>query len=316
MRPQAGGGATPITPKNGFSGISRPHGRRPTIRSRSRGMLISRVSEIVGQGAGQRPDQVVAPVLPQLDVEDVDLQHVAGFGAFDRHRPGQDVAGHHPLVLGMNFVEFRRDVKLVAVRHDVRTAADGIDGHFVAAVDGQDGFQPGFEKAPMAGLGAGMQMMMGHGENFWLGAGGQRMRLYTDILRRLPLFFVLSKTLGVMLLPTNFRSASGFSAHPDGDALCLARPQARDRIGAAAGDLRTVAARQPVALSAGVALSAVGCCARRARWHHRSRRVDRSRSLGRTWHGGGERRPIASSRQSRSRIAPNARIVSTAAARI
>ena len=29
---------------------------------------------------------------------------------------------------------------------------------------------------------------------------------------RLPLFFVLSKTLGYMLLPTNFLIASGFSA--------------------------------------------------------------------------------------------------------
>src|SRR6266481_9147368 len=31
MRPQAGGGATPITPKNGLSGRSSPQGSRPTI---------------------------------------------------------------------------------------------------------------------------------------------------------------------------------------------------------------------------------------------------------------------------------------------
>ena len=59
---------------------------------------------------------------------------------------------------------------------------------------------------------------------------------------------------------------------------------------AAAGDLRAFAARQSAALSAGVALSGVGRRARRARWHRRARRVDRTRSFSRTWHGGGQRR--------------------------
>jgi hypothetical protein len=62
----------------------------------------------------------------------------------------------------VNFEKFGRDVEFVAVRHHVGTAADGVNGHFIAAIDGEDGFQLGFEKAPMAGLGAGMQMMMGH----------------------------------------------------------------------------------------------------------------------------------------------------------
>ena len=94
MRPQAGGGATPITPKNGVSGRSSPHGSRPTIRVRSSGMLSdARLVEIVGQGAGERPDQVIAPVLPELDVENLDLEHVAGLGALDGDRSGQDMAG-------------------------------------------------------------------------------------------------------------------------------------------------------------------------------------------------------------------------------
>ena len=126
--------------------------------------------EIVGQGAGERPDHIVAPVLPELDVEDLDLQHVAGLGALDRDRTGQDMAGHHPLVFGMNLGEFGRDVKPAAVRHHVRAAADGVDGHLVAAGDGEDGLQLGFEEAPMAGLGAGMQVMMRHEEA--LGCGG------------------------------------------------------------------------------------------------------------------------------------------------
>ena len=110
--------------------------------------------EIVGQGAGERTDQVVAPVLPELDVEDVDLEHVAGLGALDRDRPGQDMAGHHALALGMHLDEFGRDVKLALVGHHVRAAADGVDRDLVAAFDGQHRLQPGFEEAPMAGLGA------------------------------------------------------------------------------------------------------------------------------------------------------------------
>jgi hypothetical protein len=56
--------------------------------------------------------------------------------------------------------------KSAAVRHHVRAAADGVDGHFMAAGDGEDRLQIRFEKAPMASLGAGMQMMMGHERGF------------------------------------------------------------------------------------------------------------------------------------------------------
>ena len=54
---------------------------------------------------------IPAPVLPELDVEDLDLQHVAGLGALDRNRAGQDVARQHPLVVGVNLGEFGRDVE-------------------------------------------------------------------------------------------------------------------------------------------------------------------------------------------------------------
>jgi hypothetical protein len=96
--------------------------------------------EIVGQGAGERPDQIVTPVLPQFDVEDFDFQHVAGLGAGNRDRAGQDMAGQHPLVLGMHRVAFGRHMKLLAVRQHVRAAGNGIDGDFVAAGDREHGF--------------------------------------------------------------------------------------------------------------------------------------------------------------------------------
>lgn len=109
--------------------------------------------EIVGQGTRQRLDHVPSPILPELDVEDLDREHVAGLGAFDGDRAGEDVAGQHALVLGMNLVHFRRNVKLVAVGQHVGPAADGVDRHLVAALDGEDGLERGFEEAPMAGFG-------------------------------------------------------------------------------------------------------------------------------------------------------------------
>ncbi|MEY9130540.1 hypothetical protein ACVIW3_000162 [Bradyrhizobium diazoefficiens] len=110
--------------------------------------------EIVGQGAGQRPDQIPAPVLPELDVEDLDREHVAGFGPLDRDRSGEDVAGQHALTLRVDLVHLRRNVKFVAVGQHVRAAADGVDRHLVAALDREDGLERGFEEAPMAGFGA------------------------------------------------------------------------------------------------------------------------------------------------------------------
>ena len=70
------------------------------------------------------------------------------------------------LAFRMNIGEFGRDAKLGIVRDHFGSAADGIDRHFIAAGDGHDRLQPGFKKAPVAGFGAGMQVMMGHEEAF------------------------------------------------------------------------------------------------------------------------------------------------------
>src|SRR2546423_15509498 len=47
--------------------------------------------EILGERAGERPDARVAPILPRLDRQDLDLQDVAGLGIRDRDRAGQDM---------------------------------------------------------------------------------------------------------------------------------------------------------------------------------------------------------------------------------
>ena len=110
--------------------------------------------EIVGQGACEGADQIVTPILPELDIENVDFKHVTRFGALDRHRTGQDMTRHHPLAFGMHLAEFGRDVKPGFIGHHFRATADGVDGDVVAAFDGEHRLQLGFEKAPMAGLGA------------------------------------------------------------------------------------------------------------------------------------------------------------------
>src|SRR5207253_2240985 len=47
--------------------------------------------EILGERAGERRDARVAPVLPRLDRQDLDLQDTAGLGIRDRDRAGQDM---------------------------------------------------------------------------------------------------------------------------------------------------------------------------------------------------------------------------------
>jgi hypothetical protein len=53
-------------------------------------------------------------------------------------------------------------VEAIAVRDDFGATADGVDGDLIAAFNGEDGFQFGFEEAPVAGFGTGMQMVMLH----------------------------------------------------------------------------------------------------------------------------------------------------------
>ena len=68
--------------------------------------------EVVLQRAGERADDVEAPVLPQLHVEDLDLQHVTRLRALDRDRAGQDVrAARKALGAGVHLGKLRRNVE-------------------------------------------------------------------------------------------------------------------------------------------------------------------------------------------------------------
>ena len=52
---------------------------------------ILRIGKSSGRVPDQRPDAGIAPILPRLDRQDVDLQDIARLGALDRDRPGQDM---------------------------------------------------------------------------------------------------------------------------------------------------------------------------------------------------------------------------------
>ena len=79
QRPQLGGGAVAMMPKNGSSGISgAPWHDADFALAVDHGMDRFIIGEFVRQRSEQRQDRYEAPVLTDLYVEDVDLKRVAG----------------------------------------------------------------------------------------------------------------------------------------------------------------------------------------------------------------------------------------------
>ena len=130
-------------------------------------------------------------------------------------------------------------------------------------------------------------------EDGWIRGSSPRMTMRRELPRSVlaserefALFFVLSKTLGIMLLPTNL---------PDRRRAASARScWRRDWRGSAAG---CWSPRSCCSRSADFRRSVTGCSIRwkqrfprlgcragRARRHRRARRTDRPRSVGRPWH--------------------------------
>jgi hypothetical protein len=104
-----------MMPKNGFRSISRPHGRVATPRLESIGNVGQAIErKILGQGAGQRPLGIPAPVGAELDVEHLDRQRIAALGAFDMDRAGQDVAAQMRLQLAQDLAMLGQHVERLA----------------------------------------------------------------------------------------------------------------------------------------------------------------------------------------------------------
>lgn len=106
------GGATPITPKKGCSGSSRPQGVRAILLSTSSGMLTRRA---VAKSSGSAPIsgtmRLYPPILAKRDVEDANLKRLPRPRAHDGDRSGQNMAGSHALASLVNLLELRGHVK-------------------------------------------------------------------------------------------------------------------------------------------------------------------------------------------------------------
>ena len=70
--------------------------------------------EVFGQGAGQRPLHVPAPVGAELDVEHLDRQRIAALGALDIDRAGQDVAAEMRLERAQDLAMLGQHVERLA----------------------------------------------------------------------------------------------------------------------------------------------------------------------------------------------------------
>ena len=89
-RPISTAGATPMLPKNGFSGITIPGTNSDVIvlLSSWRILVPARLSQFAAHVARAA---VVAVVDRQIDRQHLDLEHVPGHRAFHVHRAGEDV---------------------------------------------------------------------------------------------------------------------------------------------------------------------------------------------------------------------------------
>ena len=76
-----------------------------------RDQSVVSVREVVGQCACKRLDEVIAPVLTQLHIDDAYFQHVARLSPVDCDRPGQDMPGQHSFGPLVEVQQFWRYVK-------------------------------------------------------------------------------------------------------------------------------------------------------------------------------------------------------------
>jgi hypothetical protein len=132
------------------------------MRSVERNVHEVKGREVVRQGSGERPVEVVAPVLAQAHVEDAQLEHVPGLRALDRHRPGQDVrAERNAGFRRVDGAQLGRDVE-AGGRKQLGASAHGLDGDPVAARDRERRRATRVEIAPVAGLRGGGEVMVAH----------------------------------------------------------------------------------------------------------------------------------------------------------
>ena len=154
MRPQAGGGATPITPKNGFSGsgLLLPWQPDLILLDVDREVTAERVGKILRQRAEERQDHRPAPVLPEHEVEHIDLEHGADAGAFHRDRPGDRMRPRPALRAIKDRAMFGENLEARVLGKVPGLTGDRIDDDFRARLDLDDRRRRGVEEAPFHAL--------------------------------------------------------------------------------------------------------------------------------------------------------------------
>ena len=142
------GGAMPMLPKKGCSGMSMPGAKWPIIFWRSSGMILRfAVGKVVGEEAATGAEGVAGPGDIDVDFLDADFEDVARLGLFNGDRSGEDVAAGTFFAggnLGVDVIDVRRDVGcgdaegLEALGW--AAGGEGLDGDGVAGFDGESRF--------------------------------------------------------------------------------------------------------------------------------------------------------------------------------
>ena len=122
------GGATPSSPQNGASGMRTP-GRNSAGPSAEAGDAQGRLGEVLRQQPEAGDARGPAPVR-RLEVEQLDLQRVAGLGTLDRDRPVDLVDPRE--------VEGRQVLDASSPGDLAARGIEGVDLHHLAAADGRD----------------------------------------------------------------------------------------------------------------------------------------------------------------------------------
>src|SRR5260370_20343634 len=84
----------------------------------------------------------VAPILPRVDREDLDLEHVAGLRAFPGDRPGENMRAEPLLEPAVDRQMVRKNIEIAALGQDIGPAGDAIHRYRVPDVTVSTGCSP------------------------------------------------------------------------------------------------------------------------------------------------------------------------------
>src|SRR5262245_41119680 len=118
------------------------------------------VGKLLGQRSAIGAEEIVSPVLAQLDVADTNLQYIADGRAAHENRAGEDVISGTAFDLLMDIAELGQYIEARRTRgHPLRIPRDAFDDDAVAGIDGQSRIKRAIEITPMDGVRSRSQQM-------------------------------------------------------------------------------------------------------------------------------------------------------------